>query len=331
MAAQDRDGESERAETVGDVGEFGLIDRIVARLPVGGGVIVGPGDDTAVVAAPDGRVVITTDVLVEGRHFRREWSSAQDVGHKAAAASLADVAAMGAQPTALVVGFGAPTWLPADWAADCSTGLAEEAARAGASVVGGDVVSAECVIVSVTAIGDLQGRRPVLRSGAQPGDVLALAGDLGESAAGLALLRAGHRDPGQVLAAHRRPQPPYPAGPAAAMAGASSMIDVSDGLVADARHLAEASGVIIEIDTSQLPRSPNVVLAAERLGCDPQDWLLQGGEDHALLASFPPATTMPAPFRPIGRVRATVPGQVGPGVQVDGIRWSTGGGFDHFD
>lgn len=313
---------------VADVGEFGLISRICSALPSLPSVLVGPGDDTAVVVAPDGRVAITTDMLVEGTHFRLDWSSAKDVGHKAAAASLADIAAMGAAPTAIVVAFGTPGELPLSWVMDCSGALGDEAARGGAALVGGDVVSAEQVIVSVTAIGDLGGRSPVLRSGARAGDVLAIAGRIGWSAAGLALLRADLADPAEVVAAHRRPQPCYAAGPAAASAGARAMIDVSDGLVADARHVAESSGVSLALDTALLVPSPEICRAADLLRADARTWMLQGGEDHALLAAFPPGAPLPDPFVPIGKVCAIDAG--GPSVTVDGEPWMQGGGFDHF-
>lgn len=314
--------------SLAEVGEFGLIDRITARLPRLPGVIVGPGDDTAVVSAPDGRVAVTTDVLVEGRHFRREWSSAADVGHKAAAANLADIAAMGAVPTALVVGFGAPGGLPAQWALDCARGIAEEAAGAGAAVVGGDVVASGIVIIAITALGDLQGRAPVLRSGARPGDVLAIAGRVGWSAAGLALLEAGADGPAELITAHRRPEPEYQAGPRAAIAGATSMIDVSDGLVADAAHLADASGVMVDIDTGTgaLAVTEAMRRAADLLGADPRSWMMRGGEDHGLLATFPAGVLMPPSFRVIGRVAGGSAGVV----QVDGSAWTGAGGFDHY-
>ena len=160
--------------TVGDLGEFGLIAAVVARFRVTPDVLLGPGDDAAVVAAPDGRVVASTDLLVEGRHFRRDWSSAREIGRKAAAQNLADLVAMGARPTALLVGLGAPPDLPADWATGFADGLAEECALVGATVVGGDVVRSDAVVVAVTALGDLEGRAPVTRSGARPGDVVAV-------------------------------------------------------------------------------------------------------------------------------------------------------------
>src|SRR5690349_24403629 len=135
--------------TARDVGEFGLIAQVIARLGTAPHVLLGPGDDAAVVAAPDGRVVATTDVLVEGVHFRRDWSSAYDVGRKAAAANLADVAAMGAVGTALLVGLVAPAHLSLGWVTGLADGLRDEAALVGAAVVGGDTVRGESVVVSV--------------------------------------------------------------------------------------------------------------------------------------------------------------------------------------
>jgi thiamine-monophosphate kinase len=311
--------------TVAALGEFALIDRVVARAGVARATEVGPGDDAAVLRTPDGRVVATTDVLVEGRHFRRDWSSGTDVGHKAAAANLADVAAMGAVPTALLVGLACPGDTPTAWLEQVADGLAAECAPLGAAVVGGDTVASApdsgAVVLSVTALGDLGGRRPVLRSGAGPGDVLALAGRLGWSACGLAVLRRGFSSPLAAVRAHRRPAPPYAAGPAAADAGATAMCDVSDGLLADAGHLAEASGVVVDVDrralaavTVDLPGPLPQVGAA--LGVDPLAWVLTGGEDHALLATFPAGATLPEGWAAIGSVRAA--GDGGPGVRVDG-------------
>src|SRR5580693_621777 len=186
----------EAAITVGDLGEFGLIAAIQALLPAGNAGPVGIGDDAAVVSTPDRRVVATTDMLVEGRHFRRDWSGPFDIGCKAAAQNLADVAAMGASPTALLVGFATPGDLAVAWAEDLARGIAEECGRAGAHVAGGDVSSADSIMIAITALGDLGGREPVTRGGAHPGDRLAVAGRLGRSAAGLALLEAGRAGSG---------------------------------------------------------------------------------------------------------------------------------------
>jgi thiamine-monophosphate kinase len=165
------------------------------------------------------------------------------------------------------------------------------------------------VVLSVTALGDLGGRAPVLRSGARPGDVVALAGRLGWSACGLAVLRRGFTSPLAAVAAHRRPEPPYAAGPAAAAAGATAMCDVSDGLLADAGHLAQASGVVLDLDRAALvraclePRGPLQQVAAA-LGQDPMAWVLTGGEDHALLATFPAEAVLPDGWGGVGSVAA---------------------------
>lgn len=306
-------------------GEFGLIARITARLGDGAACLLGPGDDAAIVAARDGRVVVSTDVLVDGRHFRRDWSSAVDVGHRAAAANLADIAAMGAVPTALVVGLCAPADLEVAWAEELADGLAAEAALAGASVVGGDVTASPVLTVAVTALGDLCGGRPVLRSGAEPGDIVALAGRVGYAAAGYTVLSRGFRTPRLLVEAYRRPSVPYGSGPAAARLGATAMIDVSDGLLADLGHIAEASRVGIDVFREAFPVADQIADAAAALGVDPYTWLLGGGDDHALAATFPPDTTLAAGFRQIGEVVAIQ------GVTVDGRPYLDGpSGWDHF-
>jgi len=314
--------------TIGEVGEFALIDRLTDGLSENGHVLVGPGDDTALVAAPDGRVLVTVDILVEGRHFRRDWSTPVDIGRKAAAASLADIAAMGGAATALVVAFAAPADLPAAWAIQCMSGLVEEAAIVGASVVGGDISAAEAIVISVTAIGDLAGATPVRRSGAKAGDRIALAGRVGWSAAGLAVLSRGFRSPRVLVNAHRFPEPPYSAGPLAAKAGATSMIDVSDGLIADARHVAEASSVVMSISSSAIDVPEEIRATAAAYNVDPRLWLLTGGEDHALLATFGGRRKLPAGFIEIGVVEEL--GEQGPGVVIDGVRDTSRGGHRHF-
>lgn len=286
-----------------ELGEFGLLASVTRDLAA---PPEGPGDDAAVVAVPDGRVVATTDVLVEGRHFRLDWSTPYDVGRKAAAQNLADLAAMGARPVALLVGFGAPGSFAASAALDVARGLADEAAGCGAAVVGGDVVSAPYVLVSVTALGSLDGRAPVLRSGARVGDVVVVAGLLGGAAAGLAALTAGRADLAAV-ALHRVPAPPYADGVALAEAGATSMIDMSDGLAGDLGHVARASGVGIEIDVAALPVDPRVAEAAAALGVDEQEWVLGGGDDHALVATLPERDPR---WPVVGRV-----------VEGSGVRW----------
>jgi thiamine-monophosphate kinase len=320
----------EASITIADLGEFGLIAAIRSLLPAASGQVIGIGDDAAVVRAPDRRVVATTDLLVEGRHFRREWSGPSDIGGKAAAQNLADVAAMGASPTALLVGLAAPGDLAVVWAEDLVRGLAGECARAGAAVVGGDVSSADSIVLAITALGDLSGRDPVTRGGAHPGDLLAIAGQPGRSAAGLALLQAGLAGPREapdlagLIASHQRPQPPYDAGPEAATLGATSMIDISDGLIADLGHLAEASGAAINVETAGLTGDRALRSAAAALDADWLTWVLTGGEDHALAATFPAGTSLPGRWSVIGMVTT------GHGVTIDGRPAKGPGGWSHF-
>jgi thiamine-monophosphate kinase len=318
-----------------------------AWLPPGRGTLVGIGDDAAVLATPDGRVVATTDFLLEGRHFRRDWSAGVDVGHKAAARSLADVAAMGAEPSALLVALAAPPGLPVSWARELAAGLAAECARAsagGASVIGGDTARADQVVLAVTGLGDLAGRNPVLRSGAAPGDLVAVAGVLGHAAAGLALLIAGiTADPllAPLITGQVRPAPPYDAGPEAADLGATAMIDVSDGLLADLGHVAAASGVLIDLDSAALRPGDRLITAARAAAGSRPDlartgqaarsaddlalsWVLTGGEDHSLVATFPLGTRLPPRWTVIGAVRG------GSGVLVDGHPQPDAPGWDHF-
>lgn len=313
--------------TLGETGEFALIAQLTAGLPAGDRVLVGPGDDGAVVRL-SGDLVVSTDALVEGVHFRRNWSSAHQIGRKAVAVNVADIEAMGARPVAVVVAFCAPADLPADWARECHQGMREEAATAGVLLVGGDITRSRDVTLTVTAFGETTGRAPVLRSGARPGDVVALRGRVGWAAAGLAVLQRGFRSPRACVAAQQTPEPPYGAGYAAAEAGATAMIDVSDGLLADLGHIAEASGVHIDVhaDTLDIP-DPLLAVAAALGGADPRTFLLTGGEDHALAATFP-AGAVPEGWLEIGTV--TEAGDAPGSVTVDGTAWEGAQGWDHY-
>ncbi|MEP6482364.1 MAG: AIR synthase related protein [Rhodoglobus sp.] len=322
-------------ETLGGIGEQAVLARIFPRLPAAASTVLGPGDDAAVIATPDGRVVITTDMMIHGPDFRLAWSSGNDLGWKAAASNLADVAAMGAVPTALVVALAAPADTLVTFLEDFADGLRDgcEAMAPGCGVVGGDLSVSDTLTIAVTAFGDLEGRAPVTRSGARVGDVVAVSGVLGAAAEGLRLLfELGEPDaataataatagqlkrtdpadvaalkrshpaqvaalkrshPAQVaalkrthpaeVAAQLRPHPPIADGTAAALAGATAMLDLSDGLAIDARRLATASGVALALT-----------------GITPLE--LAGGEDHSLLATFPPDARLPGGFRPIGVV-----------------------------
>jgi thiamine-monophosphate kinase len=305
-------------DTVGGLGEFGLIGALVPAFTDTADVLVGSGDDAAQLVA-EGSVLVSTDLMVDGRHFRRDWSSGRDVGHKVAAANLADIAAMGGVATGLVVGLALPGDLPAAWVRELAEGMAEELLEVGATVVGGDVTESPTLVISVTVLGRVPGGVPVLRSGARPGDVVALAGRIGWAAAGLAVLARGFRSPRVVVEAHRRPQPPYAAGPQAA-----AMTDVSDGLLNDLHHVALASGVAIDVDRSTLDLPEPLQAVGAALGVDPVEFCLSGGDDHALVATFASEAPLPEGWRRVGSVIE------GSGVTVDGAEHEGPGGHRHF-
>ncbi len=300
-------------DDLGGVGELAALSRILPRLG-GAAALVGPGDDAALLAAPDARVLLSTDVMVEGPDFRLAWSTPHELGRKAIATNLADVAAMGGVATGLLVAIAAPPSTPVAFLEAVADGMAAACARLspGVGVVGGDLTASSVLTIAVTVSGSLQGRAPVLRSGARPGDALAYAGSLGLAAAGLRLLfAAGERDPRAVdalrrsrsalLAAQLAPEPPVHAGPIAAEAGATAMLDVSDGLLRDGSRIARGSGVALDLDPRALEAEVRGVVSAS--GCSREEArsaVLAGGEDHGLLATFP--GLVPAPFRRLGRV-----------------------------
>lgn len=316
-----------RDATLAEVGEFPLIAAITERLSVAADVRVGPGDDAAVLAIKDA-VATSVDVLVEGVHFRRDWSEARDVGRKAVAVNVADLEAIGARATALLVGFSAPAELDVGWVLDFADGLSQEGQAAGVSVLGGDVTKARDITIAVTAMGSLEGREPVLRSGARPGDIVAVNGRLGWAAAGLAVLGRGFRSPRVLVDAQRVPQVSYGAGAVAAGAGATSMIDISDGLLADLGHVAQASGVLINVHQDAFELAEPLQAVAAATGADPYTFLFTGGDDHALAATFPSVDSVPKGWLVVGRVELADHDQIG--VLVDGAVWEAPGGFDHF-
>jgi thiamine-monophosphate kinase len=316
--------DAERAGTLGSIGEFAVIDAVTAGTSQPASTLLGPGDDGAVIAAPDGRVVASIDVLVDGVHFRTDWATGEQIGQRAALAAMADIAAMGAAPTALLVGLSAPPQTPTELITAIGRGLQEAAGKAGAGVVGGDLTRSDVLTIAVTALGDLRGAKPVLRSGARPGDVVAVIGRLGWAAAGLAVLSRGFRSPAAAVGAYRVPEPPLEAGIVAAGSAATSMIDISDGLLADLGHIAHASGIAINVVTTDLPVNPRLVEVASALGRDHLEWALTGGDDHALAATFPAGALLPPGWTAIGGVTT------GSGVSVDGAPWQAAGGWDHF-
>jgi len=314
--------------TLADIGEDELLSTIFPLLPGGPGVLIGPGDDAALLRTPDGSVLATTDAMVRGRDWLDEWSTGADVGAKTVAQNLADIAAMGGVPTGLLVTLIADPRTSLAWVRDFTAGFAQAARDVGVPVVGGDLSSAPrgVVVVSVTALGQCEGRHPVCRSGARAGDVLAVCGTLGHSAAGLLLLQRGETGRAPALVDyHRRPRPPYQQGPAAARAGATAMLDISDGLARDAGRLARASGVSVELDDLLL--ADEAAQLQHAIGAD-DAWrsVIEGGEEHSLLASFPAGSGLPPGWRKVGDVvaRSGVSGVFLGGLPV------TGGGWDHF-
>jgi thiamine-monophosphate kinase len=280
-------------DRLGGIGEFGLIARLTGGLAGGPGVELGVGDDAAVLAVTPGhRLVVTTDVLVEGLDFRADLSGPRDWGWKTVAVNCSDLAAMGAEPRWLVLALTVPEATPVATLEAIYAGVDEACRAFGMALVGGDVSAGPALSLAATALGEAE--RPVPRSGARPGDRLAVTGPLGAAAAGLALLQSGDpaaadllgRFPG-LAAAHRRPEPAVAMGLRLARAGASAMIDVSDGLAGDALHLAEASGVGVEVHDAAVPLAPGVAEAAALLGRDPLDLALGGGEDFVLAAALP--------------------------------------------
>jgi thiamine-monophosphate kinase len=263
-------------------------------------------------------------MLVEGRHFRLDWSSPHDVGRKAIAQNAADIEAMGATATAFVVAFGAPGDTSAAQTLELADGMWHEARKFGAGVVGGDLVSAPQWVISVTVLGDLAGRAPVLRSGARVGDILAVVGGLGRSAAGYDMWRNDIDGFDTLRRLHVAPEPPYGQGRVAADGGATAMTDVSDGLAADLGHIADASGVGINVSTAALTADRDALAdAAAAVDVDAWDWVLGGGEDHALVATF--TGTPPQGWRPIGEV---IDGP--PRVLVDGDAWHGNPGWQSY-
>lgn len=273
--------------TVSDVGEDALIQRILDRLPPAPAGELWSGDDAAILRLSR-ESVVTTDCLVEGVDFRFDHFTGADAAWKAVAANVSDVAAMGCRPSHAVVTVGIPSHAPLALFDSMLDGLQEAAGAFGVDLVGGDISEARDVFLSITMIGS--GTRPVLRGGAKPGEVLCVTGALGGAAGGLLVLDRGLRDPELAPLVRRqvRPQPDAARGEALAAAGATSMIDVSDGLAVDLGRLLDAAGVGCVVDASAVPLDPALPALQERVPeAMPLDLAVLGGEDFELLFTIP--------------------------------------------
>lgn len=326
--------------TVGEIGERRVLARILEQLSQADSASVGPGDDAAVLRT-SGELVLTSDTMIEGPDFRLAWHTGYDLGRKLAATNLSDVAAMGARPIALTVSLACPGDTPVSLLEEIARGL-DSACRQlapGCGVVGGDLATAPSLIAAVTALGDLEGRPPVLRSGARAGHVIAYAGQLGLAGLGLSILFRdategnGVASSSHVAALRQRhavelqaqfsPEPPIGAGIAAGFAQASSMMDVSDGLSLDAERLAIASDATLAFDSDRL-----LAGFGEQHGVSVSvEAMLTGGEDHGMLATFSPGLELPDGFVSIGEVRAAR--SDGARVLLDGVPF-TPRGWDPF-
>ncbi|MCF4007026.1 thiamine-phosphate kinase [Corynebacterium uropygiale] len=288
--------------TIGDIGEHRAIEEIQKVSPSRHN-----GDDAAVLghASPNSRVVVTTDMLVEGRHFRMDWSTPEQIGHKAIVQNFADIQAMGARPTAALLALSAPPSTPVSVLRGIARGIALRVADFSAELVGGDLTSGDHLVLSVTALGSLGGNLPELTiDRARPGQKVVASGEIGHSAAGLALLeRYGTDFPREfapLVAAHRTPSLVPGRGMVARSTGATAMTDNSDGLTADLGLMAQRSHVRIDLDPEAIRPSALMEEAAALLDADPWEWVLCGGEDHTLIATT--ATDVPSGFRTIGSV-----------------------------
>ena len=308
-------------ESASDLGEFRLIERLLSRVR---GVssddeVIGPGDDAALLPLAGDSVIASTDLLIEGTHFDLALSSFEDVGWKALAVNVSDIAAMGASPAYALIGLGAPPGIAVADLERLYGGLGACARAFGVTIAGGDTVRSETLAIAVTVLGNRGSAAPVRRSGAAVGDALCVTGALGAASAGLALLRGARRGDQRASelldrfpalgTAHRRPVPRVREGQAAANAGVTAMIDVSDGLGQDLDHICAASGVGARVDRAAVPIADGVAEVAAWSGVDPIRFAVGGGDDYELVMAVKPervdaviAAIAPTPLTRIGEV-----------------------------
>lgn len=306
--------------------EFDMIDRISALLPKPSKrVDLGIGDDAAILGKPRARPLLCSDMMVEGVHFDLSFATPEDVGHKALASALSDIAAMNGTPIAVLVSLAVPKARAEDFIEGFYRGAAALCAIANCDIVGGDLSACpDRIVIDVACYGESQ--QPLLRSGAKPGDLVAVSGHPGASAAGLHLLKTKSNANEELKLAHLRPKPRFDLldSPDFALV-CTSLIDISDGLASELAHLAKRSGVGFEIHVATIPLHPDAVLATDRERA--LEWAFNGGEDYELLATFVPGSTLPKGFTAIGRV--TNEGLTL--VQPNGLRSKlVPKGYDHF-
>lgn len=326
---------------MGDIGEQGILAEILPLLDAKDASL-GPGDDAGALRVVGGEVVVSVDTIVQDQDFRLVWPSghehrAYDIGWKSIAQNVSDINAMGGVSTGAVVSLSMPSDVSLAWAKEFAQGLSGAIASLGAdrlAVLGGDLSRSSEISVTTTVLGECEHGK-VLRTGAKPGDILAVAGRVGAAGAGLALLDAcqdstsWNRAVLRLVDAQCKPVPPLESGPRAALAGASSMMDISDGLVRDAGRLAKASRVSIELEKTALEIfAQRLEPAASLLKTDPMHWVLFGGEDFGLLASFPSDSEIPEEFTVIGKVVRTTGRRST--IRMNGKQLDYRNGFDHF-
>lgn len=327
--------------TVSDLGEQGILDAMLPLLD-SEQASLGPGDDAGALRVRGNEVLVSVDTLVENQDFRLIWPSglehsAYDIGWKSIAQNVSDINAMGGYATGAVISLSLPQSTSLEWVKDFSRGVADAVKQLGAeklTILGGDLGKSQEISVTTTVLGECEHGK-ILRSGVHPGDCIAVAGRVGAAGAGLAVLeREGQqqrwsRAVSRIVEAQCRPVPPLESGPRAAQAGATAMMDLSDGLIRDSGRMAKASHVNLELDSAALKDyALRLEAAADLIGTDPMSWVMYGGEDFGLLAAFPEESDIPEEFTVIGVAKPTAGRRAI--VKVDGKIAKPETGFDHF-
>lgn len=296
------------------LGEFGLIDRIRKMTSVPDPSWVGIGDDCAVIplspetgGAPASDLLVSTDMLVEGTHFLMEDISPRQLGWKSAAVNISDIAAMGGKPIATFLSLALPKTLPEQWMQEFMEGYNEISEKYGAALLGGDTTcSPDRICINVAVLGTCPRGKAKLRSAARPGDLVCVTGTLGDSAAGLRLILGGQKGAApRLMDRHYTPTPRVEEGLAlSCLPGVHAMMDISDGVGSDLRHILDESGVGARIDTGKLPISKELQDLCIKKGWDPRELALCGGEDYELLFTMDPQETPDIPYTVIGEITA---------------------------